>query len=109
MPPPYRRSTEVERHREELLRNDEPLHLPECPVGCPIEELIARQNSMRVIIASEIERTRALEHWQEAQNGTLQRLESKVDKLIFWVIAFGGTSLIAMAGFIITLLSQHKL
>ena len=90
------------------LNGQDPLNPSDCPTQCPIYKVIERQNDMRVVITAEAERTRALERWQLAQNGTLQRLETKLDRLLFWMIGFGFTSVLALAGFVITLLRTAK-
>ena len=38
----------------------------------------------------------ALEKWQERQNGSLQRIEGKVDKMFFGVITVGGGLVVAV-------------
>jgi hypothetical protein len=46
-----------------------------------------------------------LERWQDKQNGSLQRIEGKVDKLQFWMMtaAAGGmfATLLAAAGWLL--------
>ncbi len=53
------------------------------------------------------ERLTALERWQTAQNGTLQRLEAKVDTLIMWMMGATFAALVAVIGCVINLLSGH--
>lgn len=43
-----------------------------------------------------------LEQWQGRQNGSLQRIESKVDKLFLGVIGTGGGIVITLIVFIVT-------
>jgi hypothetical protein len=38
----------------------------------------------------------SLEAWQERQNGSLQRIESKVDKLFFGTLTVGGGLIVAV-------------
>jgi len=40
-------------------------------------------------------------NWEEKQNGSLGRIEKKVDKLLFRIIAVGGGLCICLIGFII--------
>jgi hypothetical protein len=39
-----------------------------------------------------------LEAWQTRQNGTLQRLEDKLDRLTSWIMGAMFTSLVALIG-----------
>lgn len=42
-------------------------------------------------VSSHEERLHNLEVWQKKQNGSLQRIEAKIDKLIWWLmISFAG-------------------
>lgn len=47
----------------------------------------ASHGDLAVSVARLDERVESLEAWQNKQNGTLQRLESKVDRLILWMLA----------------------
>jgi hypothetical protein len=42
------------------------------------------------ILARHDERIEAIEKTQEKQNGSLQRLEAKIDKIYFWLIGLMG-------------------
>lgn len=46
------------------------------------EQHVAWENEM-INVATLESRVRALEAWQEKQNGSIQRIERKVDKLMF--------------------------
>ena len=45
-----------------------------------------------------------LEAWQTRQNGTLQRLEDKLDSLRNWIMGAMFTSLVALIGWILAML-----
>lgn len=47
-------------------------------------------NNMAVTLAKHDERLQKLEEWQAKQNGSLQRLEQKMDGLHTWVIGLMG-------------------
>lgn len=49
---------------------------------------------------SEIE---AFKQWQERQNGSLQRIEAKVDKLFFAIISGSVSLILALVGAILAL------
>jgi predicted lysophospholipase L1 biosynthesis ABC-type transport system permease subunit len=55
-------------------------------------------------ITSALERVAALERWQIAQNGSLRRMEAKIDKLLYLLLGGAVTAIVAMAGVIATLL-----
>lgn len=50
-----------------------------------------RVNEMEVQIAKHSERISKLEEWQAKQNGSLQRLEAKMDKIQQWLIGLLGS------------------
>lgn len=50
------------------------------------------------------ERVVSLEKWQKAQNGSILRLESKVDKLQFWIMTSAASAIITLAVLIANLL-----
>ena len=52
-----------------------------------IEEKV---NEMEVLIAKHDERLKKLEEWQAKQNGSLQRLEQKIDGIYTWLIGLMG-------------------
>lgn len=59
-----------------------------------------RMGNMAVMIAKHDERIQKLEEWQAKQNGSLQRLEQKVDGIYTWLIGLMGgviASLIMLA------------
>lgn len=49
-------------------------------------------------------RVECLEEWQVRQNGSLERIEKKVDKLLFWLLASIGGLTVVLIGLIATLL-----
>lgn len=53
-------------------------------------ELDEKVNDMEIQIAKHSERISKLEEWQVKQNGSLQRLESKVDGIYTWLIGLMG-------------------
>ena len=44
-----------------------------------------------------------LEGWQKKQNGSLQRLEAKVERLQYWIMGVMATSIFTLVGLIIQL------
>jgi hypothetical protein len=55
-------------------------------------------------INSALERVVALERWQVAQNGSLRRMEEKLDRLFALLLGACGSTVLALAGVVITLL-----
>jgi hypothetical protein len=45
-----------------------------------------------------------LEAWQTRQNGTLQRLEDKLDSLRNWIMGAMFTSLVALIGWVLAMI-----
>lgn len=62
-------------------------------------ELEEKVSDMEVQIAKHSERLNKLEEWQAKQNGSLQRMEQKIDGIYTWLIGLMGgviTSLIIL-------------
>jgi uncharacterized coiled-coil protein SlyX len=53
-------------------------------------ELEEKMNDMEVLLGKHDERLKKLEEWQAKQNGSLQRLEAKVDGIYTWLIGLMG-------------------
>lgn len=53
-------------------------------------ELTEQIGRLEVETARHDERLSDLERWQKRQNGSLQRLEAKLDKFFMWLVAFMG-------------------
>lgn len=53
-------------------------------------EVEEKVNNMAIVLAKHDERLQKLEEWQAKQNGSLQRLEQKMDGLHMWVIGLMG-------------------
>jgi uncharacterized coiled-coil protein SlyX len=53
-------------------------------------ELEEKVNDMEVQIAKHSERLNNLEEWKAKQNGSLQRLEQKIDGIYTWLIGLLG-------------------
>lgn len=63
-------------------------------------DLEEKVNEMAITLAKHDERICNLEEWQKKQNGSLQRLEQKVDGIYSWLIGLMGgivTALIMLA------------
>jgi len=80
--------------------NTETLRFPVC---AGVDPNICR---MAPTIAEQRQAVEDLEKWQSKQNGSLQRLEEKMDGLKSWLLGFTATALLAMAGWVIVLLSK---
>ena len=57
--------------------------------------------------ATEKEKVANLEAWQTRQNGTLQRLEAKLDNLRNWIMLTLATALLTTVGWVIVPLIKH--
>ncbi len=74
--------------------------MPPTPIAehiVPCEALVAAQVDIAGLRAD-------IQHfysWEEKQNGSLDRIEKKVDKLLFRIIAVGGGLCVCLIGFII--------
>ena len=49
-----------------------------------------RVGALEVAVARHEERLESLESYQKKQNGSIQRIESKIDKLYFWLFGICG-------------------
>lgn len=47
-----------------------------------------------------------LNGWQESQNGSIHRVDEKVDKLQMWMMGMLGTSIVSLALLVVNLLSK---
>jgi hypothetical protein len=59
---------------------------------------------MAPTIASHDRAVADLQQWQTRQNGSLSRLEEKVDRLQFWIMTTLATSLLGVIGLAVSLL-----
>lgn len=66
-----------------------------------ISESCLSQGCLLPVLA---QRTSDLERWQTAQNGSLQRLEQKLDRLLAWMMGSLFTAVLALGGISFTLL-----
>jgi len=70
-------------------------------------ELEEKVNEMEVQIAKHSERLNKLEEWQAKQNGSLQRLEAKVDGIYTWLIGLMGGVIASLIMLTINLLGKR--
>lgn len=63
--------------------------------------------NLEVEVARLQERVSAIEEWQTKQNGTLQRLEAKVDGMTKWLIGLLGSALLSLVLLIFDLLARR--
>jgi hypothetical protein len=59
-------------------------------------ELEEKVNDMEVLLGKHDERLKKLEEWQSKQNGSLQRLETKVDGIYTWLIGLMGGMIVSL-------------
>ncbi|WP_235603225.1 hypothetical protein [Thermoanaerobacter sp. YS13] len=62
---------------------------------------------MEVQIAKHSERLNKLEEWQAKQNGSLQRLEGKIDGIYTWLIGLMGGVIASLIMLTINLLGKR--
>lgn len=70
-------------------------------------ELEEKVNNMEIQIAKHDERLNKLEEWQAKQNGSLQRLEAKVDGIYTWLIGLMGGVIASLIMLTINLLGKR--
>lgn len=64
---------------------------------------------IRVAVARLEERVEALEGWQKTQNGTLQRLADRLDRLNWWIVGIAGGVAVACIMLVIQYLVGSKM
>jgi hypothetical protein len=61
-------------------------------------------NDMEVLLGKHDERLKKLEEWQSKQNGSLQKLEQKVDGIYTWLIALMGGVITSLVMLVVNLM-----
>lgn len=69
-----------------------------------INKEVIRLNGEVVALRADVNN---LTGWQRAQNGTIQRVDAKVDKLQMWMLGMLGTSIISLALLVANLLAKR--
>lgn len=64
---------------------------------------------LHVAVARLEERIESLEAWQRDQNGSLQRLADRIDRLNWWIVGIAGGVAVACVMLMIQILLRNKL
>jgi len=62
---------------------------------------------LRVAVARLEERVEGLEAWQRTQNGSLQRLADRIDRLNWWIVGIAGGVAVACVMLVIQMVTRR--